>query len=147
MDNWYDRNGNPLGEVEGIELLLRDPTYKRVARSKVTSAADPTASFDVSTVWLGLDYSFGQGIPLIFETMVFAEGSGVDLDCRRYPTEAAAMREHVEVVVSVAATLTDPIVMDAEESATSAGLTEDGAQRRPEGASGAPSRRGDAQRP
>jgi hypothetical protein len=47
--------------------------------------------------------------------MVFAEGSSMDLDCQRYATEAEAKTGHTEVVVVVAATLDDAIVMDAEE--------------------------------
>lgn len=89
-DIWFDRHGIPIYDTAEVERLLRDMSYKRVARSKVISAADPTKSFDVSTVWLGVDHSFGEGIPLIFETMVFAEGDSMDLDCRRYATEEQA---------------------------------------------------------
>lgn len=90
MVEWYDRHGIPIYDTAEVERLLRDMSYKRVARSKVISAADPSKSFDVSTVWLGLDHSFGEGIPLIFETKVFAEGDSMDLDCRRYATEQQA---------------------------------------------------------
>jgi len=49
----------------------------------------------VSTVWLGLDHSFGSGPPLIFETMVFQNRSDMgDLDCERYSTEAEAIAGH-----------------------------------------------------
>lgn len=115
MIEWYDRQGIPICDTAEVERLLRDMSYKRVARSKVISAADPAKSFDVSTVWLGLDHSFGGGIPLIFETMVFAEGDSMDLDCRRYATEEQARGGHVETVAVVASTLDDPIVMDVEE--------------------------------
>jgi site-specific recombinase XerD len=90
MDLWFDRSGIPINDMQEVERLLRDMTYKRVARSKVISAADPTKSFDISTVWLGLDHSHCDGIPMIFETMVFAEGSSMDLDCHRYSTEEQA---------------------------------------------------------
>lgn len=116
MIGWYDKDGIPVSDRDA-NALLTDDTYKRVARSKVVSAADPTKSFDVSTVWLGLDHSFGDGPPLIFETMVFAEGSSMDEDCRRYATQAQAQAGHVEMVTIVAATLDDPIVMDAEQTA------------------------------
>lgn len=38
----------------------------------------------VSTVFLGLDHSFGEGEPLLFETMVF--GGEHDQDGERYST-------------------------------------------------------------
>ena len=38
----------------------------------------------VSTVFLGLDHSFGGAVPLLFETMVFKKGSSIDLDGKRY---------------------------------------------------------------
>lgn len=55
----------------------------------------------ISTVWLGLDHSFGHGPPLIFETMVFDHlngGSGVDLDQQRYSTLAQAERGHRDMM-------------------------------------------------
>ena len=66
----------------------------------------------MSTVWLGIDHAWGGGPPVIFETMVFAEGSSLDEDCHRYCTEAEAKQGHTASVATVAATLVDPIVMD-----------------------------------
>lgn len=50
---------------------------------------------EVSTVFLGLDYSFDDGPPLLFETMVF--GGEHDQDCERVSTwdEAEAMHKLV----------------------------------------------------
>ena len=52
----------------------------------------------VSTVFLGLDHSFGFGPPLLFESMAFphdASALGLECDCRRCPTwlEAEAMHK------------------------------------------------------
>ena len=53
----------------------------------------------VSTVWLGLDCQFGEGKPLIFETMVFPEkGNFLDIDCARYSTEEEALKGHEEMI-------------------------------------------------
>jgi hypothetical protein len=56
----------------------------------------------VSTVWLGLDHSFGGGPPLIFESMVFDPGRGEgrwhDVDMDRYTTEAQARAGHRTMV-------------------------------------------------
>lgn len=93
--------------------LHRDWSYKRVARTTVMDAAHPDTVWEVSTVWLWLDHSFGYGPPLIFETMVFAEGSASDEACERYSTLSAAEDGRRAMVVTVAAELTDPIVMDA----------------------------------
>ena len=46
----------------------------------------------VSTVWLGLDHNYGEGEPLIFETMVFAsKNDRGDLDMNRYSTKEEAL--------------------------------------------------------
>ncbi len=113
---YYDRDGIPLRSVEEWGRLLSDLAYIRVARTKVTDAAVPAVSFDVSTLWLGVDHGFGDGPPLIFETMVFAEGSSEDgyHIAARYPTEAQARDCHNAMVIYVASKLTDPIVMDVE---------------------------------
>lgn len=48
----------------------------------------------VSTVFLGLDHQYGDGPPLLFETMVFRDGKG-DQWCDRCSTweEAEAMHQ------------------------------------------------------
>jgi hypothetical protein len=48
----------------------------------------------VSTVWIGIDHSFGHGPPLYFETMLFLDGDMGGCGQWRYQTEAAAKRGH-----------------------------------------------------
>ncbi len=50
----------------------------------------------VSTVFLGLDHSFGSGPPLLFETMIF--GGPEDGYCDRYTTWAEAEVGHAKAV-------------------------------------------------
>lgn len=65
---------------------------KRVARTEVGVAA-------VSTVFLALDHSHGDGPPLLFETMVFGgEHSGA---CFRYATWDEAVAGHARVVAAL----------------------------------------------
>lgn len=53
----------------------------------------------VSTVWLGLNHQYGDGPPLIFETMVFPNQKDMgELDCDRYSTEAEALAGHAAMV-------------------------------------------------
>ena len=77
-----------------IDRDLADGKKKRVAETTL-----PGGKW-VSTVWLALDHQFlVDGPPLIFETMVFASnGSGHDLDCERYATEAEAVAGHEAMV-------------------------------------------------
>ena len=92
MMDRYDRQGRPIATIEEWGRLHADMAYKRVAETTV-------GRLWVSTVWLGLDHSFGDGPPLIFETMVFVAGEGgTDLDCIRYSTEAEALEGHQRVV-------------------------------------------------
>jgi len=54
----------------------------------------------VSTVFLGLDHSFGNGsIPILFETLVF--GGGLDGMMDRYATLEDAMLGHERMVARV----------------------------------------------
>lgn len=54
----------------------------------------------VSTVFLGLDHSFGrQGPPVLFETMVFQDHHSVA--CERYATWAEAEEGHKKWVLDV----------------------------------------------
>lgn len=56
-------------------------------------------SVGVSTVFLGLDHSFGSGPPLLYETMVF--GGTLDGEMERYGTRAEALGGHERMVVRV----------------------------------------------
>jgi hypothetical protein len=53
----------------------------------------------VSTVFLGLDHQFGNGPPLLFETMVF--GGADDQLCWRYPNYDDAIAGHNKAVEQV----------------------------------------------
>ena len=50
----------------------------------------------VSTVFLGLDHQWGEGPPLLYETMVF--GGDFDEICERFSTRDGAILGHQQVV-------------------------------------------------
>ena len=93
MHMWFDREGKPIDTLTAARYM-EDINYKRVAQ---TSLKDGTW---ISTVWLGLDHSFGEGPPLIFETMVFPDSanSAAEEDMERYATEAEARAGHKRMV-------------------------------------------------
>lgn len=68
-------------------------------------AKDDAVDVRVSTVFLGLDHRFGDGPPVLYETMVFAEGrtSAWDDYQERYATAAEAALGHRRVVEAVRA--------------------------------------------
>lgn len=55
----------------------------------------------VSTVFLGMDHQFGEGEPLLFETMVFPKNNWNDLYCARCSTWEQAEAQHAEAVMKV----------------------------------------------
>jgi hypothetical protein len=58
----------------------------------------------VSTVFLGVDHAFGDGAPLLFETMIFADDeSKLDLACWRYSTRAEALAGHADALAALRA--------------------------------------------
>lgn len=65
----------------------------------------PDGEIVVSTIFLGLDHSFGQGPPRLWETMVFGRGSPWDDTQVRYATEAEALAGHQQLVAKVRASL------------------------------------------
>lgn len=88
MSHYYDRQGNEIDAIEWGKLF-GDLSYKTVARTE-------RGDILISTVWLGLDHNWGDGPPLIFETMIF--GGPEDEWCQRYPTEAEALEGHETAV-------------------------------------------------
>ena len=89
MSRYYDRQGNPLLRMSDADW---SPEGRRVAKTTI-------GDVDVSTVHLIIDHRFGDGPPLIFETMVF--GGPLDEECDRYSTEAEAKAGHAAMVARV----------------------------------------------
>jgi hypothetical protein len=108
-DNYFDRAGREIDE--NLWLALQGaPQRTFVARTEITSAADPAIRHEVSTVWMGSNHNYGYGDPLTFETMVF--GDDDEEYSRRYATEQDARTGHAETVTVVAATVADARIRD-----------------------------------
>jgi hypothetical protein len=92
MTDKFDKNSKPLKLMEWAKLV-EDKDYKRVAEITL-----PDGKW-ISTVWLGLNHNWGEGKPLIFETMVFPSKSDLsELDIDRYSTLEEAQKGHEEFV-------------------------------------------------
>lgn len=93
---YYRRDGTPYkGDRATLDWGKDFSNWeiKRVADSKLKNGKR------VSTVWLGLDHGYGEGKPLIFETMVFPkDGSFSELECERYSTEEDAKKGRERLV-------------------------------------------------
>ena len=85
---YYDIDGQPITMDEWAE---------RFKDNRV--ALEERGDVSVSTVWLGLDHQYGDGPPLIFETMIF--GGEHDQDQWRYSTREGALAGHAAAVALV----------------------------------------------
>lgn len=83
MNSYYDMNG------VAMELMEWATAFEKQERQIGYEQRD---GITVSTVWLGLDHSFGDGPPLIFETMIF--GGERDDYQDRYSTREEAEEGH-----------------------------------------------------
>ncbi len=90
MTDTYDRNGNPISMDEWAENF-GDFESRNVLQSDVQP---PTVH--VSTVHLGLDHQWGDGPPLIFESLI--TGGLDDQYIERYATEEEAKAGHARLV-------------------------------------------------
>lgn len=66
-----------------------EKSERTIKRTKIGDAL-------ISTVFLGLDHNWGDGEPVLFETMVF--GGKMDSHMRRYTSYDAALTGHKRVV-------------------------------------------------
>jgi hypothetical protein len=72
------------------------------ARPKNTSNQlffDCVENYAISTVFLNIDHNFGEGEPLLFETMIFKAKDGkiddfLELYCKRYHSYESAEKGH-----------------------------------------------------
>jgi len=83
---YYDQKGNEI-TLEEWAIALKDNSIKK----------NTVGKYVVSTIYLGLDHNFGEGKPLIFETMVFEEGEE-EVDVERYETVEQAKEGHERFV-------------------------------------------------
>lgn len=94
MSLYYRRDGTPYPVgMEGTLEWAKDFKNTRLKRVKQTTLRN---GLWVSTVWMGLNHSFLDGRPKIFESMVFLN-SAIDakpLDRRMYATEDEAVKGH-----------------------------------------------------
>ncbi|MFZ1529012.1 MAG: hypothetical protein WAT19_09695 [Ferruginibacter sp.] len=58
-----------------------------------TLARDEEGDKCVSTVYLGMDHSFGSGPPILWETMIFCDGEN-DQACERSRNRKEALQTH-----------------------------------------------------
>jgi hypothetical protein len=93
VGEFYDRSGKPMTRDEWARAF-EDSVGRIVAKSRL-------GDVEVSTVWLGLDHSFGAGPPLIFETMIF--GGARDQEQYRYATEDEALAGHLRIASELGA--------------------------------------------
>jgi len=78
-----------------------DEDKRLVARDRDEAPGAPDVL--ISTVFLSLDHSFGDGPPVLWETLVF--GGPLDGDMERYTTRSAAIAGHQAMCRRVAAAL------------------------------------------
>jgi hypothetical protein len=92
MTQYYGRDGRLISTREMSRLFGSDNQKRQIGRDDIDGVL-------ISTVHLVLDHSFGQGPPLIFETMIF--GGPHDQWQDRYSTEAEAKAGHARVVAAL----------------------------------------------
>lgn len=102
MNNFYWKDGTRVfskrmkagsknwnKKLAELDEKLRDVEYKKIQNTRLWWGGR------VSTVWLGIDHSFGMGEkPVIFETMVFPYRGWSELDMKRYTTLGRANNGH-----------------------------------------------------
>lgn len=85
-------SGEPIPEPDIMKwaLWFNNADARRVAHTELPDGTE------VSTVFLGLDHSYGHGPPILFETMIF--GGPLDETQDRYATRQAAINGHAHYV-------------------------------------------------
>jgi hypothetical protein len=90
---WYDIDGNPV-DIATADRLLADREARRIGLTQIDEHVA------VSTVHLVLDHGFmPDQPPLIFETMIFVDGTGDE--CVRTSTKHAALAMHDQIVAEL----------------------------------------------
>ena len=70
-----DENKNPVMVEDTVEW-----SKQRIEAGSRTVKTEYVGKIHISTVFLGMDHGWGEGAPVLFETMVFGE---CDMDCEQ----------------------------------------------------------------
>lgn len=89
-----DESGDP---VQCSDFLIWAAWWERTDRTLSKSILPD--GVEVSTVFMGLDHQWGDGPPLLWETMVF--GGPYDQEQVRYHTRQQALAGHAQMVARV----------------------------------------------
>jgi hypothetical protein len=89
-----DATGNPIPEPD----LIKWANWFEDSGPQRRVAHDVRGKYSISTVFIALDHSFGEGPPLLFETMVFGGKSGIQ---ERYATREEALEGHKRILAEV----------------------------------------------
>lgn len=92
---------------------LEDIAARQVAQTDISDEPNYPGGDFVSTVFLGLNHSWREGPPVLFETMVF--GGQYDTACFRYTSIGAAKIGHWQVVDCIRAGLEPAVEIDHED--------------------------------
>lgn len=101
MSRWYrlDADGEPVHEPDFIAVVRWFETSdveRRVARTNLAAGGY------VSTVFLSLDHGWGDGPPVLWETMAFEVPGHEDGDTQeRYTSRADAEAGHARIVAEL----------------------------------------------
>ncbi len=74
------------------DILQWGKWFEENTKDRIVGKTDITDDIKVSTVFLGIDHNYGDGPPLLFETMVF--GGEDDQELFRYSTWDEAEKGH-----------------------------------------------------
>lgn len=80
---YYDKQARPIGLWTWVRLN-EDWDYRFIGKTHMLG-------YTVSTVWMGIDHSFGYGPPVLFETMIFTP------EYRHYPMLTRPLRQSMDL--------------------------------------------------
>ncbi|MFQ5591315.1 MAG: hypothetical protein ACE5FM_00025 [Methyloligellaceae bacterium] len=92
-------NDVPVLQPDVIKWRTWCEEQKASGRNWWRVASDVVGASTISTVFLGIDHQFGDGPPILYETMVF--GGPCNEECRRYHTKEEALIGHAAMLAVV----------------------------------------------
>lgn len=91
-----ENNPVPCDDLMAWAEWFGDTDKRTIAKTEINGCT-------VSTVFLGVDHQFGEGPPVLWESMVFSGGLYGDGEQRRYTSHADALAGHHEIVANLTA--------------------------------------------
>lgn len=104
---WYSLDENNQPYPVTTEEMIENSSFREKLVVKQETVILSDLNYRVSTVFLSLDHNWGDGLPVLWETMIFTNDLNLNQYQERYTSYADALARHNQICDSLRSGITE----------------------------------------